>query len=244
MEAAGLTGFVLGAGLLTIFLEHPDFPAMQSSFGGEENAVWRRVPLGVLMGAYIAVVIGLFGEKSGAHINPATTWTFFRLGKINFSNAVFYTVAQFAGAVAAAQMLKATVGEWFAHPLVNFGVTEMKPPHTPVDAFVAEFIISFILMLVVLIIIGSRSLEKFAAPASGVLIALYLIFELPFSGMSLNPARSFAAALAANKWEHLWIYFVAPPAAMLLAVEIYARTKTIFPNFLDKEIPNYPKKDK
>jgi aquaporin Z len=243
-EAAGLAGFVLGAGLLTVFLEHPDFPGMQSSFGGEENAIWRRVPLGILMGAYIALVIYLFGEKSGAHINPATTWSFYRLGKIDTANAVFYTLAQFAGAIAAAQLLKATLGEWFAHPLVGYGVTKPMPPHTSTEAFVAEFIISFILMFAVLMIISSKSLEKLAAPASGVLIALYLIFELPFSGMSLNPARSFAAALAANKWEHLWIYFVAPPLAMLLAAEIYLRIKTFFPNILDKELPDYPKEDK
>ncbi len=241
MEAIGLAGFVLGAGCLAVFLEHPDFPAMRSSFGGEENAFWRRVPLGILMGAYITLVIYLFSEKSGAHINPATTWTFFRLGKINFANACFYTLAQFAGAVAAAQLLKATVGEWFAHPLINFGVTEMKPPHKPADAFVAEFIISFVLMFVILIIISSKRLEKYAALASGILIALYLIFELPFSGMSLNPARSFAAALAANKWKHLWIYFVAPPLAMLVAAEIFKRIKTALPHILDKELPDYPK---
>jgi len=241
MEAAGLAGFVLGAGLLTIFLEHPDFPAMQSSFGGAENAIWRRVPLGILMGVYIAGVIYLFGEKSGAHINPAATWTFFRLGKINFADTIFYTVAQFAGAVAAAHLLKATLGGWFAHPLVGYGVTKPMPPHGSTSAFIAEFIISFVLMFAVLIVISSKSLEKYAAPVSGVLIALYLIFELPFSGMSLNPARSFAAALAANKWEHLWIYFVAPPVAMLLAAEIYARIKTVFPNIFDKELPDYPK---
>lgn len=73
MEADGLAGFVLGAGLLAIFLEHPDFPAMRSSFRGEESAVWRRVPLGIIMGAYIALVIRLFSEKSGAHINAAAT---------------------------------------------------------------------------------------------------------------------------------------------------------------------------
>ena len=244
MEAAGLAGFVLGAGLLTVFLEHPEFPAMRSSFGGTENAIWRRVPLGVLMGAYIAFVIYLFGEKSGAHINPATTWSFFRLGKINLANAVFYTLAQFAGAIAAAHLLKATLGEWFAHPLVGYGVTKPMPPHDSTDAFVAEFIISFVLMFVVLIIISSKSLEKLAAPVSGILIALFLIFELPFSGMSLNPARSFAASMAANKWEHLWIYFVAPPLAMLLAAEIYLRTKTSFPNIFDKELPDYPKENR
>ncbi|HXG82842.1 MAG TPA: aquaporin, partial [Pyrinomonadaceae bacterium] len=164
-----------------------------------------------------------------------------RLGKINFANAVFYTLAQFVGAIAAAQLLKALLGEWFAHPLVGYGVTKPMPPHDSMSAFVAEFIISFVLMFVLLVVISSKRLEKYAAPVSGVLIALYLIFELPFSGMSLNPARSFAAAFAANKWEHLWIYFVAPPVAMLLAAEIYARIKTVFPNIFDKELPDYPK---
>jgi len=243
MEAAGLAGFVLGAGCLAVFLEHPDFPAMKGAFGGEENAIWRRVPLGLIMGAYIALVIYLFGEKSGAHINPATTWAFLRLGKINFTDTVFYTLAQFAGAVAAALFLKIALGEWFAHRSVNFGVTKPMPPHNSMSAFVAEFIISFVLMFVVLIVISSKSLEKYAAPVSGVLIALYLIFELPFSGMSLNPARSFAAALAANKWEHLWIYFVAPPVAMLLAGEIYKRIKPAFPIIIDKELPGYPKEN-
>ncbi len=241
MEAAGLGGFVLGAGMLTVFLEHPDFPAMQSAFGGESNALWRRVPLGILMGAYIALVIYLFGKSSGAHINPATTWTFFRLEKINFTNSVFYTLAQFAGAIAAALVLKFWLGEWFAHPLINFGITEPKPPHGSMSALVAEFIISFVLMVAVLIFISSKRLEKYAAVVAGVLIALYLIIELPFSGMSLNPARSFAAALAANKWEHLWIYFVAPPVAMLLAAEIFKRIKSIFPGILNKDLPSYPK---
>ncbi len=241
MEAAGLAGFVLGAGILTVFLEHPDFPIMRSRFGTEGMTIWRRVPLGLLMGAYISLVIYLFGKKSGAHINPATTWAFFRLGKINFADSVFYTLAQFAGAVAAALSLKFALGLWFAHPMINFGATEPKPPHNSVGAFFAEFIISFVLMFVVLVFIGSARLEKYAAPASGVLIALYLIFELPFSGMSLNPARSFAAALAGNKWEYLWIYFVAPPLAMLLAAEIYARVKIFPPEIIDKELPTFPK---
>jgi aquaporin Z len=105
-----------------------------------------------------------------------------------------------------------------------------------VSAFVAEFIISFVLLFVVLIFISSKRLEKYAAIVTGILIALYLIFEMPFSGMSLNPARSFAASLAANEWEHLWIYFVAPPAAMLLAAEIFERAKkTVLSTIVDKD---------
>lgn len=240
MEAVGLGGFVVGAGILTIFLEHPDFPVMQSRFGTEENAIWRRFPLGISMGLYVALVVYLFGEKSGAHINPATTWAFFRLDKISFADSIFYTLAQFAGAIAAAFALKFALGDWFAHPWVDFGITKPKPPHDSTEAFVAEFVISFVLMFVVLIFISSGRLKKYTALVSGFLIALYLIVELPFSGMSLNPARSFAAAFAANEWKHLWIYLVAPSAAMLLAAEIYTRFKAEFREIVDTELPDYP----
>jgi aquaporin Z len=234
MEACGLAGFVMGAGLLTILLEHPDLPVMQSKFGN--YAMLRRIPLGIIMGAYITVVALLFGKKSGAHINPAATWTFYRLGKINKLQAILYTVAQFAGAIVAAQLLKLTVGKWFAHPLINFAITAPKPPHGSMSAFIAEFIISFIMMLMVLLASSSKRFEKFVAILSGVLIAMYIIIEIPFSGMSLNPARSFAAALAGNKWEHLWIYFAAPIPAMFVAGEVYREWKQ---NRLKKKAKDY-----
>lgn len=223
MEAVGLAGFVIAAGLLTILLEHPDLPVMKSALG--KYAVLRRIPLGIIMGGYITAVILLFGKKSGAHINPSVTWTFFRLGKINFTDALFFTIAQFAGAIVAALLLKYTIGNLFGHPLINYGNTVPKPPHTAMSAFIAEFIISFIMMLTVLRAASSKRFEKYVAVISGILIALYLIIELPFSGMSLNPARSSGAALAAKDWKHLWIYFVAPTMAMLIAGEIYQRWK-------------------
>jgi aquaporin Z len=240
MEAVGLAGFVLGAGLLTVLLEHPDLLVMQSSFGAEENAMWRRVPLGILMGAYIAFITRLWSERSGAHINPPVSWSFFRLGKISFTDAVFFTIAHFAGAIAAAQLLKFALGSYFAHPLIDFGITKPKPQHTSTEAFVAEFIISFVLMFVVLVAANSTKLEKKAPLIVGALIAFYLIVEAPYSGMSLNPARSTAAAVAANKYEHLWIYFVAPGIAMLLAAEMFLLAKPIFRGVVDKEQDNFP----
>ncbi len=234
METSGLAGFVIGAGLLTILLEHPDLPVMQSKFGN--YAMLRRIPIGIIMGAYITVVALLFGKKSGAHINPAVTWTFYRLGKIDKRQAILYTVAQFAGAIFAAQFLKLTVGKWFAHPLINFAITAPKPPYGSMSAFIAEFIISFIIMLMVLLASSSKRFEKFVAILSGILIAMYIIIETPFSGMSLNPARSFTAALAGNKWEHLWIYFAAPIPAMFIAGEVYREWKQ---NRLKKKAKDY-----
>lgn len=239
MEAAGLAGFVVGASLLTVFLEHPEFRVMKSALG--EYPMWRRVPLGIILGAYIAGVVYLFGNRSGAHINPAVTWAFFRLGKISLADALFYTLAQFAGATAAAQIMKFALGEFYRNPPIHYVVTEpAKWDNSGMIAFAAEFFISFVLMLVCLVAANSSRLEKLVAPITGFLIALYLIVETPYSGMSLNPARSFGSALAANEWRYLWIYFVAPPLAMLAAAEIFLRLKPIFGGLIDKQQPNYP----
>ncbi|HEX8737568.1 MAG TPA: aquaporin [Pyrinomonadaceae bacterium] len=239
MEAAGLAGFVGGASLLTVFLEHPELAVMQSVLGG--HPLLRRVPLGIILGAYIGGVVYLLGKRSGAHINPAVTWAFYRLGKINFADAVFYTLAQFAGAIAAAQIMKMALGDFYRDSPIHYVVTEpAKWDHSGAWAFAAEFFISFVLMFTCLIAANSSRLEKLVAPLTGVLIALYLIVETPYSGMSLNPARSFGSALAANEWRYLWIYFVAPPLAMLTAAEIFRLTKSFFGGLIDKEQPSYP----
>jgi aquaporin Z len=242
MEAAGLAGFVCGAGILSIILEHPDSPVMNGQWA--KHDMLRRVPLGIIMGGYIAGVILLFGKKSGAHINPSVTWTFYRLGKINLADAILYTIAQFIGAIATSQLLKHTLGKYFGHPLLKYGVSEPKPSYGSTTAFIAEFIISFIMMLVILITITSKPYEKYVALISGVLIALYLIIELPFSGMSLNPARSTGSFLAANQYKYLWIYFIAPTLAMLAAAEIFLVIKKgrFSSNYKinDQEIPTYP----
>ncbi len=238
MEAAGLAGFVIGAGLLTILLEHPDLPVMQS--GWIVHPLLRRIPLGIIMGGYIFFITLLIGKKSGAHINPAATWAFYRLKKLSLKNAVVYTIVQFAGAIVAAQILKLSVGHWFSHPLINYGVTAPKPQYTSLTAFVAEFLISFLLLFIILLASSSKRWEKGVPLLSGVLIAAYLIFELPYSGMSLNPARSTAAAIAAGKFEHLWIYFVSPLSAMLLAAELFLRIDKGRHGTDRKELPFYP----
>ena len=240
MEAAGLAGFVAGASLLTVFLEHPEFPLMRSALG--DHPMLRRVPLGIILGGYITGVIYLFGRRSGAHINPAVTWAFYRLGKIGFADSLFYTLAQFAGAITAAQIMKFALGDFYADPPIRYVVTEpAKWDESGAAAFAAEFFISFVLMLVCLVTANSSRLKKFLAPVVGFLIALYLIVETPYSGMSLNPARSFGSALAANEWRYLWIYFVAPTLAMLAAAEIFLRVKPLFGGLIDRQQRGFPK---
>jgi len=60
---------------------------------------------------------------------------------------------------------------------------------------------------------------------AGVLVATYITVEAPFSGMSMNPARTFGPALLAHTAGTLWIYFTAPPLGMLAAAELYVRAR-------------------
>ena len=220
MEAFGLFGFVLIAGLVSIFSEHPDMPLMQTSL--KHEPLLRRIPLAIILGLYIFIISKAFGKKSGAMVNPAVTWALYRLGNIDFKDAIWYTIAQFVGAVAAAQLLKLTLFNWFSHPNIHFGITRPLPPHENYHAFLGEFLIAFITAATILIFSSIKKLEKGLPIMMGFWIMVFLIWELPYSGMSMNPARSFAGALAANQWEHLWIYFAAPIPAMLVAGELFS----------------------
>lgn len=227
MEAAGLGGFIIGASLLMVLLEHPEFFVMKSWLGA--HPLLRRVPLGIVLGAYITLVVHMWGERSGAHINPAVTLSFLRLGKIRIQDATAYILAQFAGAFLAALLMTWVLGELYKDPSIHYVTTVSGKGADGVrKAFVAEFIISFVLMFVVLVAINTKRLEKFAGLLTGLLIAIYLIVETPYSGMSLNPARSFASAFVAGDWTDLWIYFTSPVIAMLLAAEIFLRLKRVW----------------
>jgi aquaporin Z len=89
-------------------------------------------------------------------------------------------------------------------------------------AFAAEVAISALLMLVVLTVSGSR-FAPYTGLFAGALVALYITFEAPLSGMSMNPARTLGSALAAGDIRALWIYLTAPPLGMVAAASLYRR---------------------
>lgn len=217
-EAAGLGFFMIVASSMTTLLRSPMSPIA----GVITEPFYQLVALGVTMGLVIlAIVYSPWGKKSGAHINPAVTLAFWRLGVIKGADALFYILFQFLGAALAVQMMGLILGTAYRHPSINY-VATMPGPSGPFAALVAEALISFVLMLALLLTINSKN-PHFAGAIAGLLIALYLMFEEPYSGMSLNPARSFASAFAARDWAHLWIYFLAPPLAMLGACEAFTR---------------------
>ncbi|MGH7166316.1 MAG: aquaporin, partial [Nitrospiraceae bacterium] len=94
MEAAGLAVFMISAAVFTTVLEHPASPVRQAI----TDPVLRRALIGLAMGlTAIGIIYSPWGKQSGAHLNPAVTLTFLRLGKIQVADALFYVLAQFAG---------------------------------------------------------------------------------------------------------------------------------------------------
>ena len=221
MEAAGLGVFMVSAAVFGTLLEFPGSPIHQAI-----PAPWlRRTLMGLLMGSTaIAIVYSPWGKQSGAHINPSVTLTFFRLGKVEPWDAIYYMLAQFTGAVIGLLVVAAALGTPLAHPSVNY-VATLPGERGPVLAFVAEVFISFLLMSVVLRVSNVPALNRYTGLFAGALVATYIALEAPVSGMSMNPARTFASALPGQLWMWLWIYFTAPPLGMLLAAETYVRLK-------------------
>jgi aquaporin Z len=220
MEAAGLMAFMIGAGIFTTLFLYPGSPVQQAVPGD----FLRHVGIGACMGVITFLIVSAIGQKTGAHINPAVTWSFYRQGKIGGWDAIFYTIAQFAGAIIAPIILLALIGTPFTDEKVKFA-TSQPGPQGVAAAFAAEFVISFILMLAVLFALSSKRLEKLAPAIIGVFIAVYITAVGPISGMSMNPARTLGSALTAGQYKGLWLYFVAPMAAMLLATEVYRRVR-------------------
>ena len=219
MEASGLGLFMFLACSFGVLLDHPHSPVRQMI----QDVTFRRSFFGAAMGTTAVLLIySPWGKRSGAHLNPAITFTFWRLGKIDTSDAVFYSLFHFAGGIAGVLAAQFLLGNSVAHPDVNYVATLPGPSGIAV-AFAAEVIISFILILVVLRASNTPHLARYTGLFAGALIMTYITVEAPLSGMSMNPARTFGSAVPGGIWTALWIYFTAPPIGMLLAAEVYQR---------------------
>ena len=220
MEGICLGTFMISACTFAAMLEHPASPVRMSIASSD----WRRFLGGVAMGlTAVLLIYSPLGRRSGAHMNPATTLMFLRLGKIESWDAVFYLLSQFFGGVLGTLVAFVALGQTLAHKDVNFAIT--RPGRRGMAAaFVAEVVITFLLMTVILNVSNSRKFARYTGLAAGTMVMLFITFEAPLSGMSMNPARSFASDFVGRQWQAIWIYFTAPLIGMLTAAEIFIRT--------------------
>lgn len=219
IEAFCLGVFMVAAGLVTTLMEYPG----SRLHAALANADARRALIGLAMGlTAVALIYSPWGKRSGAHMNPAVTLGFLRLGKIARLDALAYIVMQFTGGLLGVLLVRRVAGAAFTAPPVNWVATVPGSYGLPL-AFTAEVAISALMMWMVLNVSGSVRFARYTGVGAGALVALYIIVEGPVSGMSMNPARSFASAAPAGMWHALWIYFVAPLAGMLAAAELQLR---------------------
>ena len=222
MEAAELGIFMISASLCTILLYHPSSPLVHII----PSEFVRRVLAGLAMGlTLIGLVYSPWGKQSGAHMNPAFTLTFLRLGKVAPWDAFFYVLAQFAGGFAGILLMIPVAAGGMAHPSINYVATLPGPAGVQV-AFLAEAGISFVLLTVVLVCTNqSEAVAGWTGVIAGLCVAAFIIFESPLSGMSMNPARTLGSAIVPHLWNSLWIYFTAPPLGMFVAAEVFTSLK-------------------
>ncbi len=217
IEAWALGMFMLSASVVTTELESAGAPLGQAI----GNSRLRLALIGLAMGATaVGLIYSPWGKRSGAHMNPAVTLAFLTLGRMSYVEALFYVLAQFAGGLLGVLGSWWLLGSRFALPPVSFIATVPGSAGTGV-AFIAELAISLVLMLAILEVSNHRRWSQYSGLVAGLLIACYVTFESPLSGMSMNPARTLASALPGRIWGGLWIYFTAPCLGMWMAARIF-----------------------
>ncbi len=217
IEAWALGVFMVSACSFVILIEHPDLPVR----GLINSALLRRFLIGLAMGGTaIYLIYSAWGKKSGAHMNPAVTLTFLNLDRISKVDAFWYITFQFIGGALGVYLFKWFLMDFVSHPNVNFAVT-VPGPLGPLGALGLEALLSF---LVITTVLFSSNHSKIA-PYTGYFVAFWLTvfitFEAPYSGMSINPARTVASAAPGGIWTAIWLYFMGPISGMVLGGWLY-----------------------
>jgi aquaporin NIP len=179
-----------------------------------------HVGVAISFGLVIMVMIYAVGHISGAHFNPAVTLGFALTRHFPLPRVGLYWAAQMAGALVAALLLRASLGN-----VAGVGVT--LPSGSDGQAFLWEAVLSFFLMFVIMAVATDvRAVGEAAAIAIGGYVALAATFAGPIAGASMNPARSFGPALISNDWTAWWAYWLGPIAGALFGALAYQLVRT------------------
>jgi len=181
----------------------------------QSNGAITHVGIAITFGLIVMSMIYAFGGISGAHLNPAVSIAFTVAGRFPAKMLAPYIVSQLAGALLASLTIR------LMFPTdVFLGAT--LPSGSDMQSFVMEFILTFLLMIVIVnVATGSKEQGMFAGLAIGGVVALEAMFAGPVCGASMNPARSFAPAVVSGHTEHLWIYITATILGAVAAIPVW-----------------------
>ncbi len=171
-------------------------------------------------GLTIAVMVSAIAAISGGHINPAITIGALVVGKIKASDAVGYIVAQCAGAIAAAALIKLAMPA-DALSAVGMGTPALGAGISVGQGLVMEIILTFFLMFVIYGTAIDARAPKMAGLFIGLTVTLDILVGGPVSGAAMNPARHLGPALLGGGLQNLWLYWVGPVIGSVLAALVY-----------------------
>jgi aquaporin Z len=170
-----------------------------------------HVGVALTFGLIVLAMIYTVGDVSGAHLNPAVTIAFAVARRFPWTEVPGFILAQLIGAFAASLLLH------FLFP-ADTALGATLPAGPPVQSFVLEIVLTFLLMLVILSVsTGAKEKGITAGIAIGSVIALEAMFAGPICGASMNPARSLSPAVVTGHVEHLWLYLAGPVLGAVLA---------------------------
>ncbi len=202
-------------------------------FGGCGSAIFAAAypELGIGF-AGVALAFGLtvltmayaVGHISGGHFNPAVTLGVWSAGKLPTKEIAPYIVSQIVGGIVAATALFLIVsGKAGFDGIGGFasnGYGELSPAHFSLtSAFLAEFLLTFFFLLVILGSTNKKAPAGFAPIAIGLALTLIHLISIPITNTSVNPARSLSQAIFAGGeyLSQVWLFFVAPIAGAIVA---------------------------
>ncbi len=203
-----------------------------------QNLVVNDLVIALAFGLSIVCMAYSVGNVSGCHINPAVSFGVLIFNylkpkdKRNFSFVEFliYVVAQIAGAFLAVLVLWAIFGKsnYGANQASDF-LKNLSGSYYLIYAFAIETLLSAIFVFTILGVTSQEKSERRAGLVIGLTLTLVHIFGIPFTGTSVNPARSIAPAVFAYLFNNnatplneLWVYIAAPLLGALIAALLYA----------------------
>ncbi|KAJ7553674.1 hypothetical protein O6H91_06G108100 [Diphasiastrum complanatum] len=170
----------------------------------QSHGAVTHVGISLTFGLVVTAVVYSIGHISGAHCNPAVTIAFATVKEFPWKYAPVYIVAQVLAAIASAFALRFIIDD-----VANIGAT--IPAGSDLQSLAIETIVTFILMFVVMAVATDpRAVGELGGLTIGSTIALNALFGGPISGASMNPARSFGPAVAANNYDAIWVYILGP----------------------------------
>jgi MIP family channel proteins len=169
-------------------------------------------------GSAVAVVVAAMGHVSGAHINPAVTFALLVTNKIKIGDGLAYIASQLVGAVLATALCQGLMGTSVAAG----AATSVSPHISLMQGLGMEIVSTFFLVLVIFGTAVDMRAQKLPALFIGLTVTLDILVAGPYTGASMNPARSFGPALIGGVWSGHWVYWVGPLAGGSLAAIVYA----------------------